>query len=71
MKAHMARILIAIAGMFIGVILFMAAGPGWMPIAASLVIVLTEFAVAEAVFHRLADRETIRRDLEERTRNSF
>jgi hypothetical protein len=69
MKAQMARFVIAIAAMFIGLIVFMESGSGWLPVAASLLIVLIGCSIAEAVFRRLADHETIRRDLEERTRN--
>jgi uncharacterized membrane protein len=69
MNAQLARFVISLAGMLLGFVIFMTGGSGWMPVAASLLVILVGFSIAEAVFRRLADQETLRRDLEERTPN--
>jgi hypothetical protein len=66
MKAQLARFLISVVAMFIGLITFLELDAGWIPAA---FIVLSGFVVSEAVFRRFADQETIQRDLEERVRN--
>jgi len=66
MKAQMARFVISLVAMFIGLITFLEMDAGWIPAA---IIVLLGFIVSEVVFRRLADQETIQRDLEERVRN--
>jgi hypothetical protein len=66
MKAQLARFVISLIAMLIGLSVFMATDAGWIP--AALIIILG-FSVSEAVYRRLADRETIQRDLEERVRN--
>ena len=50
----------------IGLVTFVEMDAGWIPAA---LIVISGFSLSEAVFRRLADQETIRRDLEERVRN--
>jgi hypothetical protein len=52
--------------MFIGLITFWELDAGWIPAA---LVVISGFIVSEVVFRRLADRETLQRDLEERVRN--
>ncbi len=66
MKAQMARFVISLVAMFIGLITFLEMDAGWIPPA---IIVLLGFILSEVVFRRLADQETIQRDLEERVRN--
>jgi hypothetical protein len=51
--------------MVLGLIAFMA-DAGWIP---TILIILLGFGISEVVFRRLADPETIQRDLEERVRN--
>jgi len=69
MKAQLARFAISVIGMLIALIAFMALGTGWMPVIAAALIAFVGFVVAESVFRRLADSETLRRDLEDRVRN--
>jgi hypothetical protein len=66
MKAQLARFVISLVAMLIGLITFLGLDAGWILAA---VIVISGFVVSEAVFRRLADQETIQRDLEERVRN--
>ena len=66
MRAQLARFVISLVAMFIGLITFLGLDAGWIPAA---FIVLLGFVISEAVFRRLADQETIQRDLEERVRN--
>ena len=66
MKAHWARFVISLIAMLIGLITLVEMDAGWIPAA---LIVISGFGISEAVFRRLADPETIRRDLEERVRN--
>ena len=69
MKAHWARFVISLIAMLIALIIFMEMDVGWLS-AGLIVIALTSgFSLSEAAFRRLADQETIRRDLEERVRN--
>jgi hypothetical protein len=69
MKAQLARFVIALIAMLIALITFIEMDVGWLS-AGLIVIALTSgFSLSEAAFRRLADRETIRRDLEERVRN--
>ena len=69
MKAQLARFVISLIAMLIALITFIEMDVGWLS-AGLIVIALTlGFSLSEAVFRRLADQETIRRDLEERVRN--
>ena len=69
MKAQLARFVISLITMLIVLITFIEMDVGWLS-AGLIVIALTlGFSLSEAVFRRLADQETIRRDLEERVRN--
>ena len=66
MTAQLARFVISLIAMLIGLVTFVEMDAGWIPAA---LIVISGFSLSEAVFRRLADQETIRRDLEERVRN--
>jgi hypothetical protein len=55
--------------MLIALITFMEMGVGWLSAAVIVISLMLGFSLSEAVFRRLADQETIRRDLEERVRN--
>jgi len=66
MTAQPARFVISLIAMLIALIIFIEMDAGWIPAA---LIVISGFSLSEAVFRRLADQETIRRDLEERVRN--
>ena len=66
MTAQLARFVISLTAMLIGLVTFVEMDAGWIPAA---LIVISGFSLSEAVFGRLADQETIRRDLEERVRN--
>jgi hypothetical protein len=66
MKAQLARFIVSLIAMLLALIVFMAMDAGWIP--AALIIGLG-FGLSEIVFRRLADRKTIRDDLEERVRN--
>ena len=66
MTAQLARFVISLIAMLIALIIFIEMDAGWIPAA---LIVISGFSLSEAVFGRLADQETIRRDLEERVRN--
>ena len=69
MKAQLARFVISLIAMLIVLITFIEMDVGWLS-AGLIVIALTlGFSLSGAVFRRLADQETIRRDLEERVRN--
>lgn len=66
MKAQWARFAFSLTAMLMGLIALMGMEVGWI---AAAFIVITGFAISEAVFRRFADQETLRRDLEERVRN--
>ena len=66
MKAQLARFVISLVAMLIGLITFLGLDAGWI---LAGFIVISGFVGSEAVFRRLADQETIQRDLEERVRN--
>ena len=69
MKAQLARFVIFLIAMLIALITFIEMDVGWLS-AGLIVIALTlGFSLSEAAFRRLADQETIRRDLEEQVRN--
>jgi hypothetical protein len=66
MKAQLARCVVSVIAMLIALVSFMKMDAGWIP---ATLIVITGFCISEVVFRRLADHETVRRDLEERVRN--
>jgi len=69
MKAHLTRLVISLIAMLIALIACMEMGVGWLFAAVIVISLMLGFSLSEAVFRRLADQETIRRDLEERVRN--
>ena len=69
MKAQLARFVISLIAMLIALITFMAMDVGWLSAGLIVITLISGFSLSEAVFRRLADQETIRRDLEERVRN--
>ncbi len=66
MAAQLARFVISLIAMLVALVIFIEMDAGWI---AAALIVISGFSLSEAVFRRLADQETIRRDLEERVRN--
>jgi hypothetical protein len=69
MKAHWARFVISLIAMLIALITFMEMDVGWLSAGLIVISLISGFSLSEVVFRRLADPETIRRDLEERVRN--
>ena len=69
MKAQLARFVISLIAMLIALITFIETDVGWLSAGLIVIALISGFSLSEAVFRRLADQETIRRDLEERVRN--
>ena len=69
MKAQLARFVISLIAMLIALITFIEMKVGWLSAGLIVIALVSGFSLSEAVFRRLADQETIRRDLEERVRN--
>jgi|GraSoi_2013_20cm_1033751.scaffolds.fasta_scaffold113343_1 uncharacterized membrane protein len=69
MKAQLARFVISLIAMLIALITFIEMDIGWLSAGLIVITLISGFSLSEAVFRRLADQETIRRDLEERVRN--
>ena len=69
MKAQLARFVISLIAMLIALITFIEMDVGWLSAGLIVIALISGFSLSEAVFRRLADQETIRRDLEERVRN--
>jgi uncharacterized membrane protein len=69
MKAQLARIVISLIAMLVALITFIEMDVGWLSAGLIVIALISGFSLSEAVFRRLADQETIRRDLEERVRN--
>ena len=69
MKAQLARFVISLLAMLIALITFIEMDVGWLSAGLIVIALISGFSLSEAVFRRLADQETIRRDLEERVRN--
>ena len=69
MKAQLARFVISLIAMLIALITFTEMDVGWLSAGLIVIALISGFSLSEAVFRRLADQETIRRDLEERVRN--
>ena len=57
--------------MLIALITFIEMDVGWLSAGLIVIALISGFSLSEAVFRRLADQETIRRDLEERVRNQY
>jgi len=66
MKAQLARFVLSLIAMLLGLVAWMEMDTGWIPAA---LVVIVGFGISEVVYRRLADPETIRSDLEERVRN--
>jgi uncharacterized membrane protein len=69
MKAQLARFVISLIAMLIALITFIEMDVGWLSAGLIVIALISGCSLSEAVFRRLADQETIRRDLEERVRN--
>ena len=69
MTAQLARFVISLIAMLIALITFIEMDIGWLSAGLIVITLISGFSLSEAVFRRLADQETIRRDLEERVRN--
>ena len=69
MKAQLARIVISLIAMLVALITFIEMDVGWLSAGLIVIALISGFSLSEAVFRRLANQETIRRDLEERVRN--
>ena len=69
MKARLARFVIFQTAMLIAVVIFMTMDVGWLPAGLIVISVIAGLGLSDLAFHRLADPETIQRDLEERVRN--
>jgi predicted Na+-dependent transporter len=69
MKAQLARFVISLIAMLIALITFIEMDIGWLSAGLIVIMLVSGLSLSEAVFRRLADQETIRRDLEERVRN--
>jgi len=69
MRAQLARFVISLIAMLIALITFIEMDVGWLSAGLIVIALISGFSLSEAVFRRLADQETIRRDLEERVRN--
>ena len=67
--AQLIRFAIVLGGLLAGLTAFLVIPIPWLAVSAGVLIPLTDFAIAEFVFRRIADRETLRRDLEDRVRN--
>jgi hypothetical protein len=67
MQAQLARSVISLVAMLIGLVIFVKMDVGWLSAALIVLSLLSGFSLSEMVFRRLADHETIRR--EERVRN--
>jgi high-affinity Fe2+/Pb2+ permease len=65
-KAHRTRTLIDLAGMALALGTMFALQNFWLGIAAAILIFVITHALAENAFERLASREEIREDLEDR-----
>jgi len=69
MKAQLARFVISLIAMLIALTTLIEMDVGWLSAGLIVIALISGFSLSEAVFRRLADQETIRRDLEERVRN--
>jgi hypothetical protein len=67
MKAQLARFVIFQIAMLVALVIFMTMDVGWL--SAVLIVISVIAGLSDLAFHRLADPETIQRDLEERVRN--
>ena len=69
MKAQLARFVIFEIAMLIALVIFITMNVGWLSAVLIVISVMAGLSLGDLAFHRLADPETIQRDLEERVRN--
>ena len=69
MKAQLARFVIFQIAMLIAFVIFITMNVGWLSAVLIVISVIAALSLGDLAFHRLADPETIQRDLEERVRN--
>ena len=69
MKAQLARFVIFQIAMLIALVFFMTMDVDWLSAVLIVISVMAGLSLSDLAFHRLADPETIQRDLEERVRN--
>jgi fatty acid desaturase len=69
MKAQLARFVLFQLAMLIALVIFITMNVGWLSAVLIVISVIAGLSVSDLAFHRLADPETIQRDLEERLRN--
>jgi fatty acid desaturase len=69
MKAQLARFVIFQIAMLIALVFFVTMDVGWLSAVLIVISVIAGLSLSDLAFHRLADPETIQRDLEERVRN--
>jgi fatty acid desaturase len=69
MKAQLARFVIFQIAMLIALVIFITMNVGWLSAVLIVISVIAGLSLGDLAFHRLADPETIQRDLEERVRN--
>ena len=69
MKAQLARFVIFQIAMLVALVFFMTMDVDWLSAVLIVISVMAGLSLSDLAFHRLADPETIQRDLEERVRN--
>jgi fatty acid desaturase len=69
MKAQLARFVIFQIAMLIALVVFITMNVGWLSAVLIVISVIAGLGLGDLAFHRLADPETMQRDLEERVRN--
>jgi fatty acid desaturase len=69
MKAQLARFVIFQIAMLIALVIFITMNVGWLSAVLIVISVIAGLGLGDLAFHRLADPETMQRDLEERVRN--
>jgi type IV secretory pathway TrbD component len=67
-SAWTVRFVICLSGIAAAAIIFLVTDFTWLPAALSIAVAVLSFAIAELVFRRRADPETVRGDLEQRSR---
>ena len=71
MKPQTVRFWICAAGIAAAAIIFLVTDFDWLAAALSIAVAVLFFALAEIVVRKIADPETVRRDLEERSRDGM
>jgi hypothetical protein len=70
-SAWTVRFVICLMGIAAAAIIFLVTDFTWLTAALSIAFAVLSFAIAARVFRRRADPETVRRDLEERSREGM